>query len=57
MKRTIYFASAALMMDMRPGETREDAEDRMIETLEIAGVTLLGWKNDEVEIEEVNDDE
>lgn len=55
--RTLYMKSAGLLIDMRDGETQEDAEDRLIETLESLDVRLLGWKNDEVEIDEWDDDE
>lgn len=34
---------ATIYLPLKPGESREDAEDRMIDTLEKAGIILTGW--------------
>ena len=34
---------ATIYLPLKPGETKTEAEDRMIETLENAGIILTGW--------------
>lgn len=34
---------------MKPGETNEDAEDRLLEVLDNARINLVSWKNEEIE--------
>ena len=45
-KRILWMNSATLCMAMKDGETQEDAEDRILEQLEDAGVDLIGWDDD-----------
>ena len=41
-----------LCLEMVEGETREDAEDRMVELCDSVGIWLLSWNANETEVEE-----
>lgn len=49
---------AAIYLAVRDGETKSEAEDRMIERLEKEGVTLVGWDaSDIIDIGDMDEEE
>ena len=46
------YLKPSLYMPMLPGETKEQAEDRMLELLDSVGIEAVGWNEDEVEMHE-----
>ena len=50
MRTTVY-------LPMKDNETKGQAEDRLLELVESVGVYICGWREDEVEIEEWEDED
>lgn len=40
---------ASLRIEMKDGETKEQAEDRLLDTLEEVGITCYSWNGSETE--------
>ena len=49
MKQRVLHMRAVLYMDMKPNETEEEAEDRLLELLEDAGINCYEWEEEEIE--------
>ena len=55
MSRWFSMNDACITFEMLPGETQTDAEDRLIDALDKAGMHLASWKG--TEVEDVEDEE
>ena len=49
--RQLRVRGASLRIEMQDGETQEQAEDRLLDTLEEHGITCYSWHDSEVEDE------
>ena len=49
--KMLRISGASLRIEMRDGETQEQAEDRLLDTMEEHGITCYAWNGSEVEDE------
>ena len=57
MKKRVLKIKPTMFMRLKPGETKEDAEDRLLSTLEDVGIDIIGWNDDDETIDEWEDDD